>query len=189
MADIYIGTNILESVVTHPTIFDEVMTFLTPDDILRCAAVNRLFKESFLVERIWKLQCNKLGYSNYGTKSRKVPYISVYRSRQCIECFRSGTVVLNLTINLQAGSLKPALCTSCFNSIMELKWTDRIKLCLLRVKKDHASIWSAFRADILCKVPEMKSLRGRKRPNFHDVDYDGAFHNDYLVKGLRKKPR
>lgn len=41
--------------------------------------------------------------------------------------------------------------------------------------------------EILEAIPIDKKGKDLKRPNNTDVDYDGAFHNDYLVKSLKKK--
>ena len=178
--------SILSSLVLHPTLFNELYPFLSPDDLLRCISVCHSFKEIFLSDPIWRLQCQRLSYFNPGTKSRMVLYRSVYKSHQCVECYRSGVVILNLRCP-GGKSLKPALCAHCFQQIAGLNWAERLKICLKRIANDKMGVWNDFRVHILSAVPEKKYIKSRKRPNPNEVDYDGAFHNDYLVKALGRK--
>ena len=173
-------SRILESLVLHPSLFREIVEFMSPDDIIRCISVNKLFKASFTEDWIWRIQCNRLGYSNFGTKSRSILYISVYRAHQCIECYRSSSVLLNIAFVVQ----KPALCADCFTTIMSMKWGDRLKHGLKRIKSDIFNYWSPFRHQIFNAIPDGQKMRGTKRPATTDVDFDGAFQNDYMVKKL-----
>ena len=73
----------------------------------------------------------------------------------------------------------------CFSTVRRTKsFGNRKRFCLKRLEKE-GSFWGATtsaRLQILCAIPYEKERSRKPSPN--DVNYDGAFHNDYLLNLL-----
>ena len=178
------------SLTDLPTeILEEIASFNSGNDCLKLLTLSTYFLGViFNSEVVWKQECLRMEYqANRGSRSRdKRSWLEVYRDNQCIECHDAGIISMNLR-SLNSGK-RPSFCIKCFNHVRRYKsFQDRKRYCLLNVKEDKTRQWHLYRTNILTSIPSIKGIRN-KPTGPDDVDYDGAFHNDYLIKRL-PKPR
>ena len=166
-------------------ILEEIASFLNGNECLKLLGLNTYFLGVIInAEILWRKECLRLEYQvNRGSKSRdKRSWLEVYKDNQCIECYDTGTI----SMNVYTYKGRPSFCIKCFNQVRNFKsFQDRKKYCLLNVKDDRTGRWHFARHHILNSIPTSKE-KCNKPTGPEDVDFDGAFHNDYLLKKLPK---
>ena len=171
-------------------ILEEIASYITGNDCLKLLVLNSYFLGViFYSEFVWKQECLRMEYQvNRGSRSRdKRSWLQVYKDNQCIECHDAGMITMNL--RCWGNGKRPSFCIRCFNHVRRYKlFQDRKRYCLLNLKANKSSRWHFARMSILDSIPPIKGVCN-KPTGPGDVDYDGAFHNDYLLKRLPKPQR
>jgi hypothetical protein len=161
--------------------------YLAGEDIARWCCVSSRFRLLFSADMLWRPLCDVLRMKPFVPMTRTrgiLPFKKVYEINLCCECRNNGATVGRVIINTgNKLAHLVSVCSTCFVATREIQqFADRRRNGLLRTKaRLGESAWET----LLRKIPSPKHKSCKKATKESDVDWDGAFHNDFLLNKLR----
>jgi hypothetical protein len=165
-----------------------IAEYVAGDDLARWCCVSRRFRLIFSSDMLWRPRCDLLKMKPFVPMTRTrgiLPYKKIYELNLCCECRNNGATAGRIVINTGLNALPELVscCCTCFVATREIQqFTERRRYSLQRTKARLGdSVWEM----LLRKIPSPKTKACKKAPKESDVDWDGAFHNDFLLNKLR----
>lgn len=186
-----------------PELMETIGYYFDATDISRSFLVNSLFRSVLDSDRMWQQHCTALGFRSLSSTTRTRGHVSpkqIYLSNICVECKSvglRGMVVVNMNSNHSTGSRATlplvSVCSECVADIQAVsQWSERLKTCLLRARSRLGhNDWFLLLSKIPAAAAAPRTGAAKRSlqsgPRTTAVDFEGAHHNDFLVRKVAKK--